>query len=157
MVLVLRIMQCLGNSMRLIKLLSILLVFTLVNRNVNAETLYVIGHHGSFKMKQTNKHFADYYLLKIKNNAAGQMIIPINLPLNYHLRAQFSTVVFHRSPEALSEYWDRMSFRGVRPPVVQSSEQAVMLFVSRVKGAIGYVSKKPPQGSKIDILEEIPL
>jgi hypothetical protein len=91
------------------------------------------------------------------NNNNGDNIIPINLPTNSPLRDKFSRVVFGRSPEALSEYWDRMSFRGVRPPVVQNSEQAVMLFVSRVKGAIGYVSKKPENNPNIVVLSEFSL
>ena len=156
MVSVFPIMRCLGNTMRLIIYLTIIINF-FYSPTIEAKTLYVIGHKGSFRHQQSSEDFADYYLLKIKNNSHGQMIIPINLPINHPIRQKFSTAIFNRSPLALSEYWDRMSFRGIRPPVIQKSEQAVMLFVSRVKGAIGYVGIKPKDTSRIDILGEISL
>ncbi|MBL4911388.1 MAG: hypothetical protein JKX78_15425 [Alteromonadaceae bacterium] len=141
--------------MRLFIYIAIVFVNFVFSPVMEAKTLYIIGHKGSFNSKQTSSDFADYYLLKIKSNVHGQMIIPINLPINHPMRQEFSTVIFNRSPLALSEYWDRMSFRGIRPPVIQKSEKAVMLFVSRVKGAIGYVSIKPKESSKIEILGEI--
>ena len=125
--------------------------------NVQGQTLYVIGHKGSFEATQNNNYFADYYLLKRKISTVGARIIPVNLPLNNPIRTQFSSAIFKHSPVALSEYWDRMSFRGLRPPVIQQSEKAVILFVSRVKGAIGYVSYKPKDNPNIDILGEITL
>lgn len=125
--------------------------------SVYSETIYVIAHKNSFEKKQQEHDFANFYLLKIVININGDAIIPINLPTNNPIRAKFSQAVFGRSPDTLSEYWDRMSFRGIRPPVVQNSEQAVILFVSRIKGAIGYVSKKPAKTANIDILSEFTL
>ena len=151
-------MQCLGGSMQIfIRLILCLIIFSLPCSLVQANTLYVIAHKGSFEHTQNSQKFADYYLLKIKITALGQRIIPINLPVNHPMRQKFLILIFNRSPLALSEYWDRMSFRGVRPPLIQQSEQAVVLFVSRVKGAIGYVSHKPAKDSDVDILGEISL
>lgn len=140
---------------KFITIISIL--FILQSSLTQAETLYVIAHKGVFSTQKVKTEIADFYLLKLKISESGQTIIPINLPLNNPLRSKFSMVIFNRPPEALSEYWDRMSFRGVRPPVIQSSEQAVILFVSRVNGAIGYVSKKPSKDMNIDVLGEISL
>ncbi len=156
MVLVFRIMQCLGGNMRLL-IQALLTISLLLSTNIQAKTLYIIGHKGSFDTIQNNDYFADYYLLKRKISPVGERVIPVNLPLSNPVRSQFSSAIFEHSPVALSEYWDRMSFRGLRPPVVQQSEQAVILFVSRVKGAIGYVSKKPENNPNIDILGEITL
>lgn len=133
-----------------------LLVTSLSCTFLKAETLYIIGHKGSFGAEHTVEHIADYYLLKIKENDVGDSIIPINLPLNNPVRTKFSTTIFNRSPNALSDYWDRLSFRGIRPPIIQNSEQAVVLFVSRIKGSIGYVSQKPVN-DQIDVLGEITL
>jgi len=147
-------MRCLGDIMN--KIIALLSVFLLLLAPLTrAETLYIIAHKGVFSTQKDKKEIADFYLLKLKINADGQNVIPINLPFNHPLRSKFSLSIFNRSPEALSEYWDRMSFRGVKPPVIQSSEQAVMLFVSRVNGAIGYVSKKPSEKLNIDVLGEI--
>ena len=141
MVLVSHTTLCFGGKMS--KVIIYLLIFFCFLAGVQAEPLYVIGHKGSFKPTKNSQVFADYYLLKVKTNDKGIKIIPINLPINHPLRQQFSSIIFNRSPYALNEYWDRMSFRGIRPPIVQNSEHAVLLFVSRIQGAIGYVSKKP--------------
>lgn len=154
MVSVFHITRCLGGNMRII-IRSLLIIFYLCPTFLQAETLYVIGHKGSFNLDQGKQFLADYYLLKRKKSSKGALVIPVNLPLNHPMRMQFSNSIFDHSPIALSEYWDRMSFRGVRPPVVQKSEQAVMLFVSRVKGAIGYVRQLPSSDVPVDVLGEI--
>jgi len=149
-------MQCLGDMMK--KIIILISIIVLMSSAVgHAETLYVIAQKGAFVSQKNKNDIADLYLLKLKINSTGLKIIPINLPINHPLRSKFSQSIFNRSPEALSEYWDRMSFRGIRPPVVQRSEQAVILFVSRVKGAIGYVSQKPLRTSNVEILSEISL
>ncbi len=136
-------------------LINLLLLSQLVE--ARAETLYVIAHKKSFSIEKDAEYIADYYLLKRKINASGNKIIPINLPSDDPLRNQFSQAVFHRSPIALGEYWDRMSFRGVKPPVVQNSEKSVLLFVKRIRGAIGYVNHKPADDADVLILQEINL
>ncbi len=134
-------------------ILRILLIsFLLFPLFVQGETLYVIGHKGSFNIDQEKQFLADYYLLKRKKSVKGILVIPVNLPVNNPVRGQFSNSIFNHSPVAMSEYWDRMSFRGIRPPVVQNSEQAVMLFVSRVEGAIGYVKILPEANNSVDVL-----
>jgi len=154
--LVSHITQCLGGNMKFTLKLLFITIFYLYATFAQGETLYVIGHKGSFNLEQEKQLLADYYLIKRKKNAKGTRVIPVNLPLNHPLRMQFSNSIFNHSPTTLSEYWDRMSFRGIRPPVVQKSEQAVMLFVSRVKGAIGYV-RQLPKDESIDILGKISL
>jgi hypothetical protein len=149
-------MQCLGgNVLYIIRMLLISLLF--LPLFVKGETLYVIGHKGSFNLDQKKQFLADYYLLKRKKNAKGTRVIPVNLPLAHPVRMQFSHSILEYSPVVLGEYWDRMSFRGIRPPVVQKSEQAVFLFVSRVEGAIGYVRIKPKNNEAVDVLGEISL
>ena len=138
-------------------ILFLSLISLFLNATAQAKTLYIIGHKGSFDEALGNDYFADYYLLKRKITPVGEKVIPVNLPLSNPVRSQFSSAIFEHSPVALSEYWDRMSYRGIRPPLVQQSERAVILFVSRVKGAIGYVSQKPENNPNIDILGEITL
>lgn len=143
--------------MRLFIVLIINILALIPSCNVQANTLYIIAHKESFSKIEDTKHIADFYLLKRKFNAAGKKIIPINLPSNHPLRNKFSQVLFHRSPIALGEYWDRMSFRGVKPPLIQNSEKAVLLFVERIPGAVGYVNNKPSHKEAVIILKEIEL
>ncbi len=142
--------------MRALLFIALLLAACSLAPRANAASLFVVGHKGSFGDTEKSR-VAEYYLLKRKMTGAGDVVIPINLPSEHPLRNAFSQALFNRSPLALGEYWDRMSFRGIKPPVVQSSEQAVILFVGRIKGAIGYVSRRPDADSGVVILQEIPL
>jgi ABC-type phosphate transport system substrate-binding protein len=96
---------------------------------------------------------AAIYLLKIKHWENGEDIIPINLPASADVRNRFTTEVFDKTPDKLSSYWDQMLFNGEAPPITQNSEQALILFVERIKGAIGYVENKP-QSEQIKILQK---
>ena len=44
-----------------------------------------------------------------------------------------------RSPRELASYWNDLYFHGTEPPSTLDSEQAVLLFVARTSGALGYV------------------
>ncbi len=155
--LVFLITLCLGgSSMRVATFILLnLLIFCCQTKDVQAETLYIVAHKHSFITSKDTQNIADFYLIKRTISSSGNKVIPINLPSGDPLRGHFSQAIFNRSPRALGEYWDRMSFRGIKPPVVQNTEQAVLLFVSRIPGAIGYISHKPNEQSDVIILKEI--
>jgi len=138
--------------MRRAILLSLLLLSPVLP--VRAD-LYVIVNK-DLPLKQLDKNdIAAIYLLKKKQWDNGENIMPINLPAQNGARSRFTSEVFNSSPEKLSSYWDEMLFKGINPPIIQNSEQAVILFVERVKGAIGYVETKP-QNTQIKIIQQFP-
>jgi ABC-type phosphate transport system substrate-binding protein len=67
-------------------------------------------------------------------------IVPVNREASSSLRAYFSEQVFNRTPADMSQYWNRMLYRGKVPPLVQTSDAAILGFVRSVPGAIGYVA-----------------
>ena len=69
----------------------------------------------------------------------GTRVQPVNLAADHPLRRAFSRAVFGADPAALDSYWNELYFRGVRPPYVVASNEAVLRFVSQTPGAIGYV------------------
>jgi len=77
--------------------------------------------------------------LKIKIFLKGQKVVPVNLPPNSSLRQIFQEKILEMDDEQLNLYWNEMYFHGIEPPLVLSSEKAVIRFVKKVKGAIGYV------------------
>lgn len=81
---------------------------------------------------------------------AGRMQ-PVNLPAGHALRRAFSQCVLGQEPQAMESYWREMYFNGVYPPFVLESEQAVVLFVGKTPGAIGYVSSCP-SGSDVRVV-----
>ena len=69
-------------------------------------------------------------------------IIPVNLPPQNGIRNIFSKKILSMEHRELVEYWNEQYFKGVTPPPVLESEDAVKRFVIKVDGAIGYIRKK---------------
>lgn len=70
----------------------------------------------------------------------GSLIAPVNLPAASPIRVAFSRAVLGRSPRQLAEFWNQLYFQGILPPPVLDSERAILLYVARTPGSIGYVS-----------------
>jgi ABC-type phosphate transport system substrate-binding protein len=83
---------------------------------------------------------SDIYLLRTHVWDNGSRIVPINRESGSITRNQFSTHILRQRQEALSNYWDKMRYKGLTPPLIQESDQAVVAFVQNVPGAIGYVN-----------------
>jgi ABC-type phosphate transport system substrate-binding protein len=115
--------------------------------------LYIIANKNLPTTQLEKSDIAAIYLLKKKHWENGDDIMPINLPATAEARTRFTAQVFDSTPEKLGSYWDKMLFKGETPPVTQNSEQAVIMFVERINGAIGYVETKP-QSSQIKILQQ---
>jgi hypothetical protein len=64
---------------------------------------------------------------------------PVNLPPSSPVRERFTEVVFGESVEDMAAYWNERYFHGTRPPPSLGSQQAVLLYVARTKGGIGYM------------------
>ncbi len=83
----------------------------------------------------------------------GLRVQPVNLPAGSELRERFSRAALGRGSRELGGYWSDLYFHGTEPPAVLASERAVLLFVGRTPGAVGYVraaalAPPPPAGVK---------
>jgi len=77
-------------------------------------------------------------------------VVPVNREATSVERESFSQAVFALPPQELGEYWNRLSFQGKLPPIIQTSDQAVLGFVRSIPGAIGYINaNQQPTGVKI--------
>ena len=83
----------------------------------------------------------DAYLKKIKLWPNGQVIRPVDLPADSLARQRFSDDILRRPLAALRAYWQQRIFSGrdVPPPAVDT-DAAVISYVNRFEGALGYVS-----------------
>lgn len=81
----------------------------------------------------------DIYLKKTFLDQQGHVYIPVNLPPDNTLRRAFSRSVIEMSESRLQDYWNRQYFQGISPPYVLGSQAAVVEFVAKTPGAIGYV------------------
>ena len=84
---------------------------------------------------------ARVFLKKTTTWGDGEPIRPVDLPLDSPIRQHFSEDVLQRSVAAVRNYWQQLIFsgRGVPPPELESDE-AVLRYVARHPGAVGYVS-----------------
>lgn len=82
---------------------------------------------------------AAIYTLKKTSWGNNIPMVPVNREANSPLREKFSEAVFNLSPQELVEYWNQLRYKGKLPPLVQTSDQAVLGFVRSVPGAIGYI------------------
>jgi ABC-type phosphate transport system substrate-binding protein len=90
------------------------------------------------------------YLIQRASWSNGVPIVPVNREASSPTREYFSEQLFNRSPADMSEYWNRLRFTGKFPPLVQTSDQAVLGFVRSVPGAIGYIdAATAPTGVKV--------
>ncbi len=67
-------------------------------------------------------------------------VAPVDQSLNSPVRAAFSNDVLETPIEGISALWHRKMRSGVIPPPVKASDQDVIAYVAKTKGAIGYVS-----------------
>ena len=96
------------------------------------------------------KQLADIYMLKKNFWPDKTQVVPVNREASSADREKFSEAIFNLSPQELAEYWNRLRFQGKLPPLVQTSDQAVLGFVRSVPGAIGYINaNQAPTGVKI--------
>jgi ABC-type phosphate transport system substrate-binding protein len=81
------------------------------------------------------------FLLRSRFWQGGVRVAPANLAPSSPLRDAFSRAVLGQSSRELADFWNDLYFHGTLPPPVVESEQAMLLYVARTPGAIGYVSR----------------
>lgn len=82
----------------------------------------------------------DIYLKKILLDDNGAPFIPVNLPPANPLRRGLAESLFNKSTQQLQDYWNQRYFQGITPPYVLHSQEAVVQFVAKTPGAIGYIA-----------------
>jgi ABC-type phosphate transport system substrate-binding protein len=82
----------------------------------------------------------DIYLKKIFMDDNGHPFVPVNLPPENPLRLSLAETIFNKSAQQLQDYWNQRYFQGVAPPHVLRSQEAMVQFVAKTPGAIGYIA-----------------
>ena len=100
----------------------------------------VIVHPGNPTATVDRGFLADVFLKKITRWRDGESIRPVDL-VDSSVRRAFAEDVLKRSVAAVRSYWQQLIFsgRGVPPPELDS-DAAVIAFVLKNPGAVGYVS-----------------
>jgi len=120
------------------------------NSSVLAGGLLVIASPQVPVTSITVKQLADIYTLEKTFWSDNIQVVPVNREASSAERENFSASVFKLTPQEMGQYWNRLSFQGKLPPIIQTSDQAVLGFVLRVPGAIGYINAdQQPVGVKV--------
>ena len=104
-----------------------------------APGILVIAHDKVLAEALDRAALARIYRRWQRIDEAGRPLVPVNLPATTPLRRAFSQVLFGQPPEAMADFWDEQYFQGVSPPTVQTSPAALLRFVQRTPGALGYL------------------
>ncbi len=121
--------------------LLVAVVGLLISRPAAAEELLIIANPSvSVTAPLTVTEIAAFYLLRTTTWPDGSRIIPVNREANSDARMTFTLSVLQEDSVSLTIYWNQMHFMGRMPPVVQQSEQAMLAFVQKVPGSVGYIS-----------------
>jgi ABC-type phosphate transport system substrate-binding protein len=84
---------------------------------------------------------AEAFLKKTTRWSNGETIRPVDLPADSGVRRRFSEGVLKRSVAAVRSYWQQRIFTGRDvPPPELASDEAVVRYVAKYPGAIGYVA-----------------
>jgi hypothetical protein len=100
-----------------------------------------------------SRHFlTEAFLKKTSRWDDGEALRPVDLRPDAGTRKRFSESVLKRSVAAIRSYWAQRIFsgRGVPPPELDSDD-AVLSFVLKHRGAVGYVSGAANTG-KVKVL-----
>ena len=131
--------------MRRLLLLAAMLIELLPGRSAAAEELLIIANPSIAPAAPLSlRQVAAIYLLRTTFWRDGTHIVPVNREATSEIRARFVSAVLREDNETLGAYWNEMHFQGKEPPVVQESDAAMLAFVRKVPGAIGYVSASTP-------------
>jgi ABC-type phosphate transport system substrate-binding protein len=111
-------------------------------RTAPAQSAYRLIVHPSNRELAVERRFVeDAFLKKIKSWPSGEVIRPVDLAPHAAVRRSFTEEVLKRSPTAVRAYWQKLIFSGRDvPPPELDTDDAVVSYVKRYPGAIGYVS-----------------
>jgi hypothetical protein len=102
---------------------------------------HVIVHPANPAVSVDKKFLAEVFLKKKTRWPHEEVVKPVDASSRSAIRARFSVDVLKRPVAAVRRYWQQIVFsgRGVPPPELEN-EEAIVSYVLKHKGAIGYVS-----------------
>jgi ABC-type phosphate transport system substrate-binding protein len=120
---------------------SVLLSFVLESSAQSQGEFKLIVHPDNPLASATRRLVSDAFLRNVGKWSDGRSIMPVDLRADSKVRERFSDRVHGRSVSAVKRYWQQRIFSGsgVPPPELES-EEAVIAYVLKHRGGIGYVS-----------------
>jgi ABC-type phosphate transport system substrate-binding protein len=97
------------------------------------------------------------FMKRAKSWPDGSEILPVDQAARSGLRESFSRSIHEKGSAFVGRYWQRLIFagRGIPPPEVPSDEE-VIAFVAKHRGAIGYVSRAAAMSDGVKVIVVTP-
>ena len=125
--------------------LTLVLALYASSAGSTGEPFQVIVNQDNAVSSMTRVEITRLFLKKMTRWHDGVNVTPVDLPIDSAVRDEFSRVVMERSTQNVSAYWRRALFSGrASPPRSLATDSEVVAFVSKNRGAIGYVSASSP-------------
>lgn len=105
-----------------------------------ADEIVVITARDSPISSLTIKAIRRIYRKETLIDGNGTKWVPVNLSTDHRIRQAFSLDLFNKRPEEMELYWNAQYFKGILPPHVVDSQEAMVSFVANTPGAIGYIA-----------------
>ena len=107
----------------------------------NIPDFRVIVHPDNPSSSLTRDFLVDAFLKRTSHWSDGETIRPVDQRQSAFVRRRFSESVLQRSVAAVKSYWQQRIFSGRElPPPELDSDDAVVAYVLKHRGAVGYVS-----------------
>ena len=117
--------------------MSLLILLTLTQA---AE--YAVVTSAKSPIDALSTHFVKDLFLKKKTFYHDSEVIAVNLGASSPVRMAFEREVLGMDRESINEYWIVNHYKGVKPPLVQRSENGIRAFVANQTNAVGYLRKE---------------
>lgn len=139
-----------SRRMRVLALLSIALhsVAWAQGKPTHSGDFRVIINPANTTTSVDRKMLTDMFLKRVTRWPSGDVVRPVDLQDDSATRKRFTQEVLARSVSAVKSYWQQSIFAGRDvPPAELDSDEAVVNYVLKNPGAIGYVSATTDVGS----------
>jgi ABC-type phosphate transport system substrate-binding protein len=140
---------------RLLLVVAIAVALLPFNRALAEELLIIANPSVGLTAPLTLNQIAAIYLLRTNTWPDGSRIVPVNREAGNETRAKFTSGVLRQDNASLATYWNELHYMGKLPPVVQESEKAMLAFIQKVPGSIGYISTSTAP-TNVKVLARVP-
>ncbi len=123
-----------------VRLVALLVAAALSARLATAQTAVAVVVHPAVHDSIDVAALRRLFLARQRFWNDGTPVRPVNQSPRAAVRTLFTRAALGGRVQDYTEYWNDLWFHGTAPPPTLASDQAVLLFVARTPGAIGYVS-----------------
>lgn len=112
-----------------------------------ASGFHIIVHASNPTASMTRKQISNLFLKKTGKWPSGDKVLPVDLPDDSAVRAEFTRAIHGKSVAAIKGYWAKSVFSGrASPPPIKSSEAEIVAYVENHAGAVGYLAAGSDRG-----------